>query len=302
MNEMWAGTEVRPLGAAPGDRNAADVPYASVDPEFFGISGVALLRGRLFTVDDVRSGNRVAVVSSSFPRKVLGDRDLIGARLMVGRDSVPVEVIGIVGDANFGRPRQKPTAMMYAPITRERYRYPTVALSVRAPAHVDQVRDAMAKLIGGRYASLSARKVSTMKEYLDDALARERLVAFLGAIFGGIALLLATMGLYGLLSHQTTRRTREIGVRMALGASQGHALWLVVKQGVLLTIAGLAVGIPLALIAARIIRAQLFGIGASDPRVLAGSAAALAVVGLLAALVPGRRATRIDPMTALRVD
>jgi putative ABC transport system permease protein len=139
-----------------------------------------------------------------------------------------------------------------------------------------------------------------VQQLLDDALARERLAAALATLFGAVALVLAAIGAYGLLSHITARRTHEIGVRMALGARAEDAVWLVLRQALGMAAVGIAIGIPLALGVARLIRSQLHGVAAGDPRVMIGSAAVLLLVGILASLIPGRRAARVDPMVALR--
>jgi len=141
-----------------------------------------------------------------------------------------------------------------------------------------------------------------IEQALDEALARERLAAALATLFGAFALGLAAMGLYGVVAYNVTRRTAEIGVRMALGARPGDVLRLVVGQTLAMTGVGIAIGVALALLAARGIGAHLYGIGASDPRAMLGAAAVLALAGAAAAVVPGRRAARIDPTEALRAD
>jgi ABC-type antimicrobial peptide transport system permease subunit len=137
---------------------------------------------------------------------------------------------------------------------------------------------------------------------LDDALARERLAAALATLFGCLAVSLAAVGLYGVVAYNVSRRTQEIGVRMALGARPRDVTWLVVRQTLAMTAIGIVVGVPLALMAARAIGAQLYGVGASDPRAMLGAAALLVVVGAAASIVPGGRAARVDPSEALRAD
>ncbi len=135
---------------------------------------------------------------------------------------------------------------------------------------------------------------------LDGALASERVLALLASLFGLVAVVLSAIGLYGLLSYQTTQRTREIGVRMALGAGPTDAVWLVVRQTIALATLAIVVGTPLAFGVARALRSQLYGVGSADPRALLGSAALLMTVAVIASLLPARRAAGIDPMIALR--
>jgi len=139
-----------------------------------------------------------------------------------------------------------------------------------------------------------------VEQALDDELARERLAAALATIFGCLALALAAVGLYGLVAYNVDRRTHEIGIRMALGARSADVLWLIVRQSLVLTGLGVVIGVPAAAIAAHGIASQLYGIAATDPRVMAGAAVLLLVVGIVASALPGRRAAGVDPVEALR--
>jgi ABC-type antimicrobial peptide transport system permease subunit len=147
---------------------------------------------------------------------------------------------------------------------------------------------------------LPVLKIDTLAEQLDDVLFQDRLVASLATFFGAVAVLLACLGLYGVLSYAVARRTNEIGVRLALGASPGRVSRMVLRESLLLVLLGTAVGLPAALLAARLVASRLFGVGPADPTTAAGAALLLGAVGALAGLLPARRAARVDPMLALR--
>jgi ABC-type antimicrobial peptide transport system permease subunit len=149
--------------------------------------------------------------------------------------------------------------------------------------------------------SLAVLKIDTVEEQLDDVLARERLSAGLAGFFGGVAALLACLGLYGLIAQITVRRTAEIGIRIALGATRARVLGMVLRDGVYMTVAGLAIGVPAAVAATPLLSAQLFGVSARDPITIAAAAFVLLTIAIAAAVIPARRASRVDPMVALRV-
>ena len=150
--------------------------------------------------------------------------------------------------------------------------------------------------------NLPVFRVKTLREQTQESLLRERLLALLSSFFGGLALLLACLGLYGLMAYAVLRRTAEIGIRMAVGARRGHVLWLVLRETFGLALCGIAIGIPLAAWAARYAKSLMFGVTSADPRAIALSAGALLTVAALAGYLPARRAVRVDPTTALRCE
>jgi len=150
--------------------------------------------------------------------------------------------------------------------------------------------------------TLTLTDLNTIDELVDDSLIRDRLIATLSSVFGALALLLAFIGLYGVMSYAVARRTHEIGVRMALGAQHGNVIWLVLQEALVMVAIGIVIGLPAALGATRLVSSRLFGLSPNDPLTVAASALVLAAVAVLASFIPARRATKVDPMVALRYE
>jgi predicted lysophospholipase L1 biosynthesis ABC-type transport system permease subunit len=206
-------------------------------------------------------------------------------------------------DAKYGDLRGAATAMWYLPLDQAPgSRLRTPALTVRTDADAVAIAGSVRRAIDRTLPGAQVRHITSVGQLLDDTLARERFAAALASLFGIVALGLAAIGVYGVIAHAVSRRTAEIGIRMALGAAPSDALWLVMRQTFGLAVVGLAIGAPLALLASRAIASQLYGVGAADPLMLLGAAAVLAIAASIAGLVPGRRAARVDPVVALRAE
>jgi len=276
-----------------------------VTPGYFDAVGMSLLRGRLFTDADREGALRVAIVNEAFVReRVPGDAEAIGRNLVMtyDNDRRPFTIAGIVRDAKYNDLREPKTdPMIWVPIAQFPAKISSISLRVtpgNEAAAVQQVRAALAATSG----SLMTRQTVTLRERVDGATARERLLLTLASGFGGIALVLAAVGLYGALAAAVARRTREIGVRLALGAQRGSVLRLVLRESLALVAAGLLVGVPLSLAAGALLRGFLFGVTPYDIPTLIASAGVLAAAALIAASVPARRASRVDPIVALKYE
>ena len=197
--------------------------------------------------------------------------------------------------------REEPTRYVYTPFTQED-ELGAMTFYVRARGDASTLGAAVRQVAQRVDPNLPIYEMKTMDRVMDDSLFIERMVASLSVAFGALATLLAAIGLYGVMSYSVARRTREIGIRMALGAERGAVLWLVLKEVMLMVGIGVAVGLPLALALSRVVQAQLFALSAHDPMALAGAAALLAVVAFVAGYLPAHRATRVDPMHALRYE
>lgn len=287
----------------PENRRFTLVDYIS--PRYFDTVGMQLLRGRGFTDDDREGVLRAAVVNEAFVReRIRGGHEALGRRLVMtyADDRRPFVIVGIVRDARYNDLREpKAEPMIWVPLAQAPFKINSVSLRVQPGAEAPVIREARAAL-AATSPHLMVRKVMTLRAQVDQATARERLLLRLASGFGGIALLLAAVGLYGTLACAVARRTREIGVRLALGAQRGAVLRLVLGDSLMLVAGGILAGVPLSLAAGYLLRGFLFGVTAYDVPTLIGAGAVLTAVALLAAFAPAHRASGIDPVLALKYE
>jgi predicted permease len=281
-----------------GDRGVMHNP---VGPDFFAAMGMPLLLGREFAQRDIATSPKVAVINESLSRQFFVGSP-IGKRFGIGgpEKANDIEVIGVVKDAKYGDLTEKPTPMAFYPYSQSVQYLGNleVAVSGNPGPIVAGVRQAI-KEVNSR---LPVVAVSTMKEQIDRSLVQQTLTAMLSAFFGVLALLLASIGLFGVMSYAAARRTNEIGVRMALGASRANVLWLVMREGMIPVIIGIVVGLPAALALAHLASSLLFGLTPNDPSTIALAIGVLLAVATVAGYLPARRAARLDPMAALRYE
>jgi ABC-type antimicrobial peptide transport system permease subunit len=235
----------------------------------------------------------------SLANRAFPNQDPVGHRLNTAT------IVGVVKDSYYGGARDQPGPALFYPLFQhgpaQEYRWGYVSFELRYSSQsslLDQVRREVAAVDRG----LPVFGVRTLLAQTEESMLTERLLATLSSVFGSLALLLACVGLYGLMAYAVARRTSEIGIRLALGARPRRILWLVLRETFALTLAGIAVGVPLALWAARYARSVLFGIGTADPLTIAVTVATLIGTAVLAGYLPARRAVRVDPMVALRYE
>ena len=272
-------------------------------PGWFETMGMPLRSGRDFDAGDRVGSRPVAIVNEAFVRQYLPGEQPLGQRVRLGRDAdTRYEIVGVVGDAVYTTPREGMVATMYVPVAQRSAAtfWPTVLLTINAaPGRRAAVeRDVAAALTQAD--PTIAFTFGTFDQLVEATVTQERLIAMLSAFFGGLALLLAAVGLYGVVAHAVRARQTEIGLRMALGAAPSSIVRLVFQRVGVLIAAGLAFGLAGSLWAARFVEALLFHLEARDPVTFAGAAAVLVAVGVLAAWMPARRAARLDPATVLR--
>jgi putative ABC transport system permease protein len=261
--------------------------------------GLTLRRGRDFAgSDDPR--RRVALVNESFARHFFGTIDVVGRSFAFAGDAAAHEIVGVVADARDRGPRSPVERVVYTRLTPGEMGTVSIALRVQGPAAaiLPSIRATSAAVDP----LVPVVDVQTMDARVDDALRRERLLAWLGTSFGSLALLLVGIGIYGLLAGAVAQRTREIGIRVALGGSRRRVLWHVLGQGLSLVAVGLLAGLGLGMLLTRFIGSELAGVEPNDPATMAAAAGILVVTGLVASLRPALRASRTDPMRALRAD
>ena len=280
--------------------STVETDMLAVGPEFFETMRLPLVWGRTFTQSDLQSERTVAVVNRTFVQRFLAGKNPIGVHLGGTTPSgkeVEREIVGIVGDAKYENLRKNIEPTTYVPL-QEGAAHFAIRASTDAEAMIPVVRQVVASVDD----NLPLFDIRTQTATIDRSLFNERLVAQLSSFFGAVALILACVGLYGLLSYEVARRTREIGIRTALGAQRREIFRLVLRQGLALTLFGAFVGIAAAIGVTRYLGSLLYGVAATDPLTFVTIAFTLLTVALLACYIPSRRATRVDPITALRYE
>ncbi len=291
---------------ARGDRDVppieqrANAPSHDVAPGFFKTWGIPLLAGREFDEHDTAEGQNVVLISQTGAKKVFPNENPIGKTLLVTSLAVPAEIVGIVGDIRSQRVKEEPGMEFYRPWAQENF--PFVNVVVLSNLKVD----AVTKLVQSALAKVDPRLAIALPQTMDavvaQALGQARLMMWLLGIFAGVALLLASIGIYGAVAYTVEQRTGEIGVRMALGAQTRDVLRLVVNQGMKPVVIGLAIGIVSAFALGRLIASQLYKVSSYNPALLGGATVLLAAIALVACLLPARRASMVDPIQALRTE
>jgi predicted permease len=293
------------VAARPGDE--MDVDLNRVGPGFASVFGLPLLRGRDFGDGDGPGAPRVALVSRAFMNAYFDGKDPIGRHVGLGsaedRSPADIAIVGVVEDAKYDSPREGANRMLYLPIlqAQDQSAYRS-EVAIRTAAATDAVVPSLRRALGEVDGRVPLASVTTLQSQIDQSTGTERLLARLIGAFSALALLLSCAGLYGVVSQAVARRTNEVGIRMALGADRARIVSMVLGEAGTLVVAGLAVGLPAAAVAARLLGHQLYGVAPADPATLAASGLLLLGVALGAGYVPARRASRIEPLTALRTD
>jgi len=298
--ESWTGHVV-----IDGVQHAKQSFFNRVSPGFFETMGTALLAGRDFTPADSLSSRRVAIVNASFARDVLGGRSPIGSTFQMpaspGAMPPTYEVVGLVADTKHMGLREPFEPIAFFPAFQERrpLEYVNVVVKAATPGI------GLTRLVGDAVARVERDAVVFVQPFqaqIADSLVRERLLALLSGVFGIVAALLATLGLYGIVTYTVTERTREIGIRTALGAERSDVLALMLRHSTRLTALGIVLGLGAAAISTRYFATMLVGVSPLDPPTFAGASATFVAVAALASYIPARAATKVDPLVALRYE
>jgi predicted permease len=285
----------------PGEDMNMNINFIS--PGYFRALGIALPAGRDFDARDREGAPRVAIVNETLARRFWPRKDPIGQRLQTGLPGnfVDIEVVGVARDSKYRTLREQTPATVYVPFVQEA-RIGEMTLHVRSAGDPLSLAAAVRGAVGEMARHLPVFQVRTLEDQTDAALAQERMTATLTGFFAALALLLAAVGLYGVIAYVVAGRRREIGIRMALGAGRWSVVALVLRESLLMVGIGLAIGLALSAWAIRLVASQLYGVGPADPLTLAAGVGLLAVAALLAAFLPARRAAAVDPVRALRYE
>jgi putative ABC transport system permease protein len=296
----WQGSldiDARPI---PTTATHPSVVWRSVVGDYFGAMSIPLLRGRLFNATDTRAAPPVVVINATMAKHFWPDRDPIGERIRLGNATRKewATIIGVVGDVRSASPDQPAPDEAYRPNTQQGlvFMHYVVRAGDRPLSFAPAIRAAVRSLDK----AVPIAELRSLDDIFATAIAGRRTIAILLATFAAIGLVLGAVGIYGVTAYAVSQRTRELGIRTALGAVEGRITMMVIGEGLRLTTTGIAIGIVVGLFAARSLRALVFGVTTGDPQIYAGVAITLAIVATAAAYFPARRAARVDPLTALR--
>jgi predicted permease len=296
-----SGTNITVTGYAAPDEDAAHCSYNEVGPDYFRTLGIPLVGGREIGPADGPGAPKVAVVNEAFVRHFLAGREPLGQRLAwgTGRRVPDIEIVGVVRDAKYSSLREPPPRVFYTAY-RQRPEKPALQFYLRTASEPEALMALVRSEIAALAPEIPVRDLKTMRQQIGENVAGERLVSAVTGGFAALAVLLASVGLYGVLSYNIARRTREIGIRMALGADVGRIRRLVFREVALMLATGTVIGIAAAAAGGRVVRSLLYEVRPWDPTVFASAVLVLTLVGLAAASLPARRASSVDPIFALR--
>jgi len=290
-------------GHPPTPENNTDTTHNVVGAGYFAAMGIPLLVGRAFGPDDTATSPKVAVINQTMAQRLFPGGSPIGRRFGIGPDpkhSNDIEVVGVVKDAKYEDLRERPFPAAYYPYP-QRIGYFN-SFEVRYSGDPKAIVAEVRRDIGEVDRTLPVSYQSTLAQLVDQSVASESLIARLTSVFGLLAVFLACIGIYGLMSYAVARRTSEIGIRMALGAERRKVLWLVMRESLILVGIGLALGLPAALAVERLVSTMLYGLQPTDPVSIIGAATLLLAFAVLAGYLPARKASLVDPMVALRYE
>ena len=303
-------------GFTPPTPDAHPEPYMNeISPNYFATMGVPIVNGRDFRPSDTREVNHrpedpfgwnsaVVMINETFAKKYFAGRNPIGMHLGFGSDPgtpTDMEVIGVVKDIKYTNLRDEIPPQAYLPYLADRY-IGGMVIYVRTVADPTLLMSSIRAKVRDLDANIPISSMHTTEVQINNSLSSERMIASLSAVFGFLATLLAVIGLYGVMAYTVAQRTREVGIRMALGAAQGNVIWMVMREVLVLVAIGVVAGVPASLALTKLVQSQLFGLSPHDPATLTLATVALAFVACAAGYIPAWRASRLDPMKALRYE
>jgi len=290
---------------SPKPSEAPATGCAGVSPDYFRTLDIAVLRGRGFAPTDHAGAPRVGVINEAFARQFFPGEDPLGHRIEIGFDDPPqwIEIVGLARDARNESLEARPQEEVFVPLTQQSEFFGTaISVAMRTRPGAPHIVNALRQAVWSLDKHQPLHNLKPMKQVLFEATAQRRFTLIVLSVFAALALLLTLVGLYGVLAYAVSRRRREIGIRMALGAQRGNVLRLVLREGLLLAVGGIAAGLLGALAVVRVMGTLLYGIRPTDPVTFGAITLLLGAVALLACWLPARRAARVHPMEALRYE
>jgi putative ABC transport system permease protein len=277
------------------------VNYSTVGYNYFETMKTQIVEGRAFTERDDKDAPKVVIVNETLARRLWPSESAIGKRLKLGGANSPYrEIVGIARDGKYFLLGEPPTEYMFVPHSQGYEGKMTII--ARTSGNPETLADAIRQEISGLDSELPVYGVKSMPKYLDRVLSGPKSIAGVATVFGMIALMMASIGLYGVMSYSVSQRTRELGIRIALGASNNSVLKLVLREGSLLVGSGIAIGLAATILVSRFLESFLYGISSTDPLTFVTIPVVLFLVALFASYLPARRAAKVDPMVALRFE
>lgn len=305
ISQSFSSNDISIEGYKPKPQERMDVGVLGVGPQFFETMGIPVLLGRSISPQDTEASPRVAVVSESFARRYFPGQSPVGKRFGFGdKNPSEIEIVGVARNAKYSSLHadwESGTTVYVASLQKPEELW-GMSYEVRTAGNPKKWVPAIRQAVESIDKNVPLSNIKTQTEQIDETIIEERLFAKLTSFFGLLALGLACVGLYGTMSYAVVRRTNEIGIRMALGAQRSRVLEMVLKESSLLVAVGISLGLPIALIATRLVKSFLFGLTPTDPATIFGSTLVLAAVAALAGYLPARRAARVEPLVALRYE
>ena len=304
LSGWYRGVKIAIHGPVQGPGKDFGISINQVTDGYFETAGIRLLAGRFFTPRDRSGSLRVAILNETAARAYFGSESPLGRKVNFPGQHVAddCEIVGVVTDTRYKDLRTPDERMAYVPLEQAIDPITGVAVAVRGPGDVTRLAPSIRAIVTETVPGGFVTGITTMDQNVEMSLVRERMLALLATFFAALALTMACIGLYGVMAYGVARRTREIGIRIAVGARQGSVVWMMVRETLLLVTFGAALGTVTSLAANRYIAGQLFGVTPRDPMAIAVALFVLTIVATAAGYVPARHASRIDPVKALRAE
>jgi predicted permease len=304
LSGWFRGVGIAIHGPVQGPEKDRGVSLNQVSDGYFEATGIRLLAGRLFTPSDRSGSLRVAILNETAARAFFGAETPLGRKVSFPGQRVQdeFEIVGVVADTRYKDLRTPDQRMAYLPLEQAIDPITNVAVAVRGTGDVTRLAPSIRAIVTETVPGGLASRIATMEQNVEMSLVRERMLALLATFFAALALILACIGLYGVMAYRVARRSREIGIRIAVGASQQSVVWMMVRETLLLVTIGAALGTLASLAANRYVAGQLFGVTPRDPVAIGVALSVLGIVTMVAGYVPARQASHIDPVRALRAE